>query len=347
MIVFMERHSISEQVDRVVAELGTFGVRTTACVQDGRVALIAERAPMPEIIERIQALRGVAEVLVIGGSSRLGSRAYRSADSTVRVGDVVIGGPEFVVAAGPCAVENGEQLADVAAAVALSGATMLRGGAFKPRSSPYSFQGLGPAGLELLAEQRVRTGLPVVTEVLEPAQVGPVAERADMLQIGARNMQNFPLLREVGRSGHPTLLKRGLAATVDEWLAAAEYVLREGNGNVVLCERGIRTFEPATRFTLDLSAVAVVKRQSHLPVIVDPSHGTGRSWLVRPLALAAAAAGADGLLVDVHTDAHNALCDADQALTAKEFDELMRSAGRVLGAVDRPLACSPALVEGM
>jgi 3-deoxy-7-phosphoheptulonate synthase len=226
---------------------------------------------------------------------------------------------------------------ETARAVARSGAAILRGGAFKPRTSPYSFQGLGWDGLDLLVEQAGRVGLPIVTEVLEPGQVDGVAEHSDMLQIGTRNMQNFPLLREVGRTDRPVLLKRGFAATVEEWLGAAEYILREGNERVVLCERGVRTFESATRFTLDVSAIPVVKKLSHLPVIVDPSHSAGRSWLVRPLSLAAVAAGADGLLVDVHPDSSSARCDADQALTPTEFDELMVAVRAVGASVGRPV----------
>jgi 3-deoxy-7-phosphoheptulonate synthase len=215
---------------------------------------------------------------------------------------------------------------------------LLRGGAFKPRTSPYAFQGLGVDGLNLLEEGRRHTGLPIITEVMDPGQVDRVAETADVLQIGARNMQNFPLLKEVGRTGKPTMLKRGLSATIEEWLMAAEYIMYAGNSNVILCERGIRTFESATRNTLDLSAIPVIKRMSHLPVIADPSHGTGHRYLVLPMALAAAAAGADGLIIEVHPEPDTALSDGPQSLTLEGFEQLMETLERVLAAVGRPLA---------
>jgi 3-deoxy-7-phosphoheptulonate synthase len=240
--------------------------------------------------------------------------------------------------AGPCSVESREQLVRTARSVAASGASLLRGGAFKPRTSPYAFQGLGIDGLNLLDEGRRHTGLPIITEVMEPAQVERVAETADILQIGARNMQNFPLLKEIGRSPKPCMLKRGLSATVEEWLMAAEYIMHAGNPNVILCERGIRTFETATRNTLDLSAIPLVKRLSHLPVIADPSHGTGHRYLVQPMALAAAAAGADGLLIEVHPEPDTALSDGPQSLTLEGFEQLMHTLERVLTAIGRPLA---------
>ncbi|MFF7249322.1 3-deoxy-7-phosphoheptulonate synthase [Embleya sp. NPDC008237] len=339
MIVVLEQEIDAVRAAGISAELASAGVATTPGTDGGgRAVLVSERGVSAGESTWIRGLPGVAEVTVTPGKYRLTSRVFRPTTTTVDIGaGVVIGGPGFVVAAGPCAVENAGQLDSVARAVAAGGAAVLRGGAFKPRSSPYSFQGLEESGLRLLEEQRARTGLPVVTEVLEPAWIERVAKSADILQIGARNMQNYPLLREAGRSGLPVLLKRGLSATVEEWLLAAEYVLLEGNPNVILCERGIRSYEPSTRFTLDLSAIPVVKRVSHLPVIVDPSHASGRADLVRPMALAAAAAGADGLLVDVHTDAASAQCDADQALTGPEFAELVEALERVLDAVDRPL----------
>ncbi len=268
---------------------------------------------------------------------RLVSRAYRPENTVVEVGSVGIGGPDFVVMAGPCSVESRDQLLATAAAVAAAGGALLRGGAFKPRTSPYSFQGLEEEGLALLAEGRRRTGLPVVTEVMEPGKVEHVARFADVLQVGARNMQNVPLLRAVGGSRRPVLLKRGLSATIEEWLLAAEYVMHEGNPHVILCERGIRTFETATRNTLDLSAIPVVKRISHLPVFADPSHGTGHSYLVASMAMAAAAAGADGLIVEVHPEPQAALSDGQQSLTPAHFHSLMRSLERVVAAVDRPM----------
>ena len=258
----------------------------------------------------------------------LASREHREA-STIGVGDVTIGGGAPVIMAGPCVVEGLDELIDAARAVKAAGAQILRGGAFKPRTSPYAFQGLGEEGLRHLAAARELTGLPVVTEVLEPDQVELVAEYADMLQVGSRNMQNYPLLRRVGAAARPVLLKRGFSATVDEWLMAAEYILAHGNPNVVLCERGIRGFDPAFRFNLDLNAVPLVKELSHLPIIVDPSHGTGRRSLVGRMSLAALAAGADGLIVEVHPDPESALCDGAQTITPDELASINRR-GRAL-----------------
>jgi 3-deoxy-7-phosphoheptulonate synthase len=268
---------------------------------------------------------------------RLVSRKARPANTIIHIDNVKVGGKRVIVIAGPCAVESREQLIETAHFLKRVGVSMLRGGAFKPRTSPYSFQGLGEQGLALLAEVRDQTGLPIVTEVMSPTDVRLAATYADVLQIGARNMQNFPLLREVGRVRKPILLKRGLAARVEEWLAAAEYVLCQGNSQVILCERGIRTFETMTRFTLDLSSVSLVKALSHLPVIVDPSHATGRRDLVRPMARAAIAAGADGVMVEVHPTPAQALSDGSQSLTFDQFETLMRELGQVAQAVGRRL----------
>jgi 3-deoxy-7-phosphoheptulonate synthase len=251
------------------------------------------------------------------------------------VGDVVIGGKKLVVMAGPCSVESREQVLEVAVKVKAGGASILRGGAFKPRTSPYAFQGLEEEGLKYLAEARRETGLPVITEVMEPDKVGIVAEHADILQIGARNVQNFSLLRKVGESGKPVLLKRGMSTSIQEWLLSAEYILAGGNPNVILCERGIRTFETATRFTLDLNAVPVVKRLTHLPVVVDPSHGTGHWEYVEAMACAGVAAGADGLLIEVHPKPEEALSDGPQSLKPERFAKLMERIRRVAAAVDR------------
>jgi 3-deoxy-7-phosphoheptulonate synthase len=268
-------------------------------------------------------------------------RSARPAGTRVSVGPVEVGGLGFVVAAGPCAVETAAQLSEAATAVATAGAHLLRGGVFKPRTSPYAFQGLGEPGLVLLERARARHGLPVVAEVLDTEQLASLLPRVDMLQVGARNMQNFPLLRALGKVRCPVLLKRGLAATFQEWLLAAEYLLDGGNEQVILCERGIRTFEPAMRNTLDLASVALAKATTHLPVFVDPSHATGNRELVIPMALAAAAAGADGLLVEVHPHPDEALCDGAQALTPERFEELMRRLLPVLGAVGRTLHARP------
>ncbi len=265
-------------------------------------------------------------------------RAARPGGTRVDVGGVEIGGPGFVVIAGPCAVENAAQTLETAAAVAEAGAHLLRGGVFKPRTSPYAFQGLGEPGLAMLEKAGARAGLPTVAEVLDTSQLATLIDHVDMLQVGARNMQNFPLLRALGKVRRPVLLKRGFAATFEEWLLAAEYLLDGGNEQVVLCERGIRTFETATRNTLDLGAVALAKLRTHLPVLVDPSHATGNRELVPPLALAAAALGADGLLVEVHPHPDQALSDGPQALTPEAFAELMRRLPPVLEAVGRRLA---------
>jgi chorismate mutase/prephenate dehydratase len=265
---------------------------------------------------------------------RLVDRASRPDDTVIRVGDVLVGGDSFVVMAGPCSVESGEQIAATARFVRDQGAHVLRGGVFKPRTSPYAFQGLGWDGLDMLVEAGRETGLPVITEVMAVDQVPRIAKAADILQVGARNMQNFDLLRELGKVDRPVLLKRGLSSTIEEWLAAAEYVAAQGNQQVILCERGIRTFESATRNTLDLSAVAVVRERSHLPVIVDPSHGTGQRRYVAPMAWAARAAGAHGLLIEVHPDPDQALSDADQSLTFDQFAALMRHLAVVPSGAD-------------
>ena len=266
------------------------------------------------------------------------SSSTHPATRPVRVGDsVTIGGRAIAVIAGPCSVESGEMIISIANSVKSMGAVMLRGGAFKPRTSPYSFSGLGPAALDFLDAARAQSSLPVVTEVMDTRQVELVARSADMLQVGARNMQNFSLLEEVGRSGRPVLLKRGMSATISELLLAAEHIMAAGNNDVVLCERGIRTFETATRSTLDVSAIPVLKEETHLPVIVDPSHAGGRARLVIPLTLAAIAAGADGIIVEVHPDPATALSDGDQSLTLEMFEQLMRAAVPVAEAVGRSI----------
>lgn len=276
----------------------------------------------------------------VNGGSSIPSRVSRKTkptDTIVNINGVKVGGSEIVVIAGPCAVESREQLFETARSVRTAGAHILRGGAFKPRSSPYSFQGMGEEGLKLLYEIRKETGMPVVTEVMDTRQVEMVAQYADMIQIGSRNMQNYPLLKEAGICRKPVLLKRGMMATIDEYLMAAEYVLSHGNEQVILCERGIRTFETSTRNTLDLSAVPVLKRLTHLPVIVDPSHGTGVRWMVPPMAKAAVAVGADGLIMEVHYNPEAALCDGYQSLSLDEFDSLMCDLRKIAQAVGREI----------
>jgi 3-deoxy-7-phosphoheptulonate synthase len=277
----------------------------------------------PALLEQFARLPGVASVTPISRPYKLVSREFHPEDTVIRVLDAVIGDGSLTVMAGPCSVESKEQLFETADAVKAAGATILRGGAFKPRTSPYSFQGLGVQGLRYLAEARERTGLPVITEVMEPNQVDIVAEYADILQIGTRNMQNYSLLRDVGRVARPVMLKRGYGATVEEWLMAAEYIVSSGNPNVILCERGIRTFETFTRNTMDLAAVPVINHLTHLPVIIDPSHATGKRWLVKPLAVGGVAVGADGIMVEVHPHPDDALSDAEQQLDFDGFRDMM------------------------
>jgi 3-deoxy-7-phosphoheptulonate synthase len=288
--------------------------------------------------EAFSHLPGIQEILQITKPFKLASREFQPRDTVVDVGGVPVGGEEPVVMAGPCSVEGEEMLLETAAFVASRGARMLRGGAFKPRTSPYSFQGLGEAGLRMLASAREATGLRVVSEVVTPADVGLVARYVDMLQVGTRNMQNYALLQEAGRSGKPVLLKRGMSSTIEEWLLAAEYILSQGNRDVILCERGIRTFETATRFTLDLNAVPLVRELSHLPVVVDPSQATGKWSLVGPMSLAAIAAGANGLIIEVHPTPNQALSDGAQSLDFNAFDRLMADVRRLLGAMQKQLA---------
>lgn len=295
------------------------------------------------LTDRLRTMPGVHDLRSIAVPYPLVSREHNPEHSRVKIDDIVFGGRGVVMVAGPCTVESSTQLLAVAKGVDASGALMIRGGAFKPRSSPYSFQGLGKMGLELLAEARETTGLRVVTEVIAPEDVSLVSRYADMLQVGARNMQNFRLLSAVGEQPRPVLLKRGMMATIDELLSAAEYIVAAGNPRVVLCDRGIRTFETSTRNTLDMSAVPVLKEKTHLPVIVDPSHAAGRRELVPALAQAAVAVGADGLIVEVHHRPEKALCDGRQSLTVEAFDEMMMQLRLVAKAVGRRVAGGPGL----
>jgi 3-deoxy-7-phosphoheptulonate synthase len=289
----------------------------------------------PELEDMLEMLSGVDEVIRVSKPYKLSSREFHPLDTTVKVGGITIGGKEIVVMAGPCAVESEQQLLETARAVKAAGATILRGGAFKPSTSPYHFRGLGEPGLELLAQVKKEVGLPVITEVMSSSEVELVARYADILQIGARNMQNFNLLEEVGKTGKPVMLKRGLSATVQEWLLAAEYVLAQGNEQLMLCERGIRTFETYTRNTMDISVIPIIEKVSHLPIIADPSHGTGKWYLVIPMALAAVAAGADGIMVEVHPNPDLALKDGAQSLTFANFHQLMSQLKSVAEAIGR------------
>jgi 3-deoxy-7-phosphoheptulonate synthase len=321
MMIIMQEGATEEQIAHVVARIEEVGASAHISMGE-RVAVIGAIGDREELAGvPLEACPGVDRVVAVLKPYKLVGREFHPHDTIVDVRGKKLGGQHFAVIAGPCSVETEEQVMAAARAVAAAGGSMLRGGAFKPRSSPYAFQGLGVDGLKILAAARDETGLPVVTELLDPRDLEDLLEYADVVQIGARNMQNFQLLAEVGRADKPVLLKRGLAATIEEWLMAAEYIVKEGNRQVILCERGIRTFETATRNTLDLSAVPVVQLASHLPVIVDPSHATGRPDLVLPLSLAGIAAGADGVLVEMHPNPEHALSDGPQSLSPAAFAE--------------------------
>ena len=336
MIVEMKTGASQDEIDSVVQRAKSLGLDTQLNLGTDKtvVAILGSNTgQLPT--DTFAVLPGVESVTRIMRPYKLASREFRTSDSIVSVGGIEIGGKRIVVMAGPCAVESEEQLIEAARAVRDSGASILRGGAFKPRTSPFSFQGLEEVGLELLAQVKKRFNIPVVTEVVDPHDVDLVAESADILQIGSRSMQNFALLTNAGRSKRPVLLKRGFACTITEWLTAADYLLAEGNSQVILCERGIRTFEDSTRFSLDISAIPVIKRASHLPVIVDPSHAAGHYTLVPAIAKAAVAAGADGLLIEVHPNPKEALVDGLQSLTPSDFTRLMDELKLIATAVGR------------
>jgi 3-deoxy-7-phosphoheptulonate synthase len=340
MVIIMQAGAPEGQVDAVIRAVERAGFRpfVNPGVERKVIALLgAVDAEKAELLDHFSALPGVERVTLISEPYKLASRRSHPEPSVVRVGPVAIGSRQLAVIAGPCSIESREQMLQTALAVKKAGANMMRGGAFKPRTSPYSFQGLGVAGLEILAEARELTGLPVVTEVLHPSDLDAVAGHADVIQIGARNMQNYRMLQEVGQTGKPVILKRSPGCRVRELLMASEYIMLEGNLNVVLCERGITTFEDATRYTMDLNAIPSVKRFSHLPIIADPSHATGDWRYVTAVALGAIAAGADGIMVEVHLDPAAALSDGPQSLRPDKFAELMAAAGRVAAAVGRQL----------
>jgi len=337
MIIVMSPQASNEELQQVIERVEAANCKVH--LSEGRVrtiiGVIGEKKLMSQL--PLEAMDGVEKVVEVTESYKLVTREFKQEDTVIDVGGVLIGGENLVIMAGPCAVESREQLLESAQIVKAGGAQFLRGGAFKPRTSPYAFQGLEEKGLEYLAEAREKTGLKIVTEVMDVQSVAMVADCADVLQIGARNMQNFQLLKAVGRINKPVLLKRGMAATLNEWLNAAEYIMNEGNYNVILCERGIRTFEDYTRNTLDLSAVAAIKMISHLPVIVDPSHGTGVWKLVGPMSRAAVAAGADGLMIEVHPNPAVALSDGKQSLTPKKFNLLMKDIAAIAQVMGRTL----------
>jgi 3-deoxy-7-phosphoheptulonate synthase len=340
MMVIMKHGYAQEEFDEVMERLNEVGLKGHPIVGVERTVIAVVGRIYPELADELETMSGVEDTVPISSPYKLASRETRPQNTVVRVGDVEIGTGATVIIAGPCAVENEEQLMATAREVKKQGAHLLRGGAFKPRTSPYSFRGLELEGLRLLAQAREETGLRVTTEVMSVRDVEAVATYADILQIGARNAQNFILLEEVGKTGKPVILKRGLASTIEDWLLAAEYILNTGNQNVILCERGIRTFETATRNTLDINAIALAKQISHLPVIGDPSHGTGKWSLVVPIALAAIAAGADGVIVEVHPSPDHALSDGAQSLNFERFRELMERTNVVAQALDRPLYVS-------
>lgn len=327
-----------KEVSGVVQRIESAGLKAHLSQGTERTIVGVIGQIFPELQDTLEMLPGVEEVIRVSKPYKLASREFHPVDTIINVGGVSIGGKELVVMAGPCAIESEEQVIETARAVKAAGATILRGGAYKPSTSPYSFRGLGRAGLELLAKAREETGLPVITEVMTPEDVELVAEYSDILQIGARNMQNFNLLVEVGKINKPVMLKRGLSATIQEWLLAAEYILAQGNSQLMLCERGIRTFETYTRNTFDVSSIPIIEKVSHLPIIADPSHGTGKWYLVTPMALAAVAAGADGIMVEVHPNPDSALKDGAQSLTFDNFRRLMAQLKPIAEAVGRQLA---------
>jgi len=333
----MEEQAAEAQIERVIARLVEMGLGVHRSTGVSRTVLgVVGRTGEIEPAE-LELLDGVHEVVRVSEPYKLASRAFKPEGTVVAVGDVRVGGEEVIVMAGPCSAESEQQVTETAAAVKEAGAKILRGGAFKPRSSPYSFQGLGEAGLQMLAAAARQFDLQLVSEVMDVTQIALVDRYADIFQVGARNMQNFTLLRELGFTRKPVLLKRGISATIEEWLLSAEYILSGGNSEVILCERGIRTFENYTRNTLDLSAIPVVRRLSHLPVIVDPSHGTGRRDNVAPMARAAVAAGADGLRVEVHCDPDRALSDGAQSMFPAQFDRVMAELRIIAPAIGRSI----------
>jgi len=334
----MQPHANEEQVNRIQDEIRKIGFRPfiNPGVERKVIAVLGELdVRKADLIDHFLAMPGVARVDLISDLWKLASRSYRPEGTVVTVRDVTIGAREVVVAAGPCSVESEEQTLTLAHQAKAAGAKMLRGGAFKPRTSPYSFQGLGEKGLRILAKARGETGLPVVTEVMDTDQVELVCRYADVLQIGTRNMQNYALLKKVGATGHPVVLKRGLGSKIKDLLMSAEYIISEGNHQVILCERGITTFEDSTRNTTDINAIPVLKNWTHLPVMLDPSHATGHAEYVAPVAKAAVAAGADGLLIEVHNDPAHAMSDGPQSLTPDKFADLMSQLSRIAEAVDR------------
>ena len=340
MIIVLKPEATEKQIHHVLEKVKEFGFQVDLN-RGAERTIIGIKGKMDQVarlrMQPIEAFPGVEKVVIISAPYKLVSRQYKPQDTLIDVGGTEIGGKKVVIMAGPCSVEGREMLIELAKKVKQAGARILRGGAFKPRTSPYSFQGLGEEGLQYLKEAKEKTGLPVVTELMDIRQLPLVEKYADIIQIGARNMQNFDLLKEVGRSKKPVLLKRGMGSTIEELLMSAEYIVSEGNSKVILCERGIRTFENSTRFTLDINAIPVIKQLSHLPVVADPSHSTGQRTLVASVAMAALAAGADGLLIEVHSNPEAAKSDGPQSLLPSMFSELMEGLKKVSHAIGRDI----------
>jgi 3-deoxy-7-phosphoheptulonate synthase len=341
----MQERATEAQVEQVVARLVEMGmdVHRSTGVTRTVLGVVGSGHPDPGLIEMME---GVHEVLRISSPYKLASRTYKPDDTIVTVGDIRIGGDEVIVMSGPCSAETEKQVRTTAAAVRRAGAKIFRGGAFKPRSSPYAFQGLGEEGLRMLQDAAKAEGMALISEVMDISQIPLIEKYCDIFQVGARNMQNFTLLRELGRARKPVMLKRGISATIEEWLLSAEYILSGGNTDVILCERGIRTFETATRNTFDISAIPVVKKLSHLPVVADPSHGAGRRDMVAPMARAAVAAGADGLIIEVHCDPDHALSDGAQSMFPAQFDRLMAELRIIAPAIGRSICLEPVARRG-
>ena len=345
MVVVMQERATEAQIEQVVARLVEMGMDVHRSTGVTRTVLgaVGQGHPDPGLIEMME---GVHEVLRISSPYKLASRTYKPEDTVVMVGDIRIGGDEVIVMSGPCSAETEKQVRTTAAAVRRAGAKIFRGGAFKPRSSPYAFQGLGEEGLRMLQDASKAEGMALISEVMDISQIPLIEKYCDIFQVGARNMQNFTLLRELGHTRKPVMLKRGISATIEEWLLSAEYILSGGNTDVILCERGIRTFETATRNTFDISAIPVVKKLSHLPVVADPSHGAGRRDMVAPMARAAVAAGADGLIIEVHCDPDHALSDGAQSMFPAQFDRLMAELRIIAPAIGRSICLEPVARRG-
>jgi len=349
MIVVMKTHSSQKQLDHIVNKLESvdFKVHLSKGVHRTIIGDIGEKKDKETMKMKIEAMDGVEKVISILDSYKLTGRDFKPEKSVIDIDGIKIGGEEIIVMAGPCSVENEEQIIKTAIAVRDAGAKILRGGAYKPRTSPYSFQGLGEKGLKLMALAKQKTGLKIITELMNREDMEMVCHYADILQIGARNMQNYSLLKAVGKINKPVMLKRGFASTIKEWLLAAEYIMKEGNHQVILCERGIRTFGEKTRNTLDLSSVPLIHKLSHLPIVVDPSHGTGKWKLVTPMARAAVACGTDGLIVEVHPQPEDALSDGQQSLTPKNFQNMMYEITKIADVLERKVYCPGVVSNGI